>query len=80
MGEVPRDFGHGNPRRPVPGKAVYLGRDGGEGNRPKPLLARDCQARAVAAGQGLRFPGIAAVPYRTDRMNDMRGRQPIAAG
>src|SRR5204862_6742611 len=80
LSEVCRDFGHGNPRRPVPGKAVNPGRDGWEGNRLKTLLAGDCQAGAVAAGQNVRFACIAAAPYRTDRMNDMPGWQPIAAG
>src|SRR5438067_2380068 len=80
LGEVCREFGHGNPRRPVPGKTIDPGRDGGDGNRLKPLLAGDCQAGAVAAGQDVRFACIAAAPYRTDRMNDMPGRQPIAAG
>ena len=73
------DGAHRDSRRRVARKAVDSGGNCRKGDRDEPVLAGDPQRVAVAGRKGFRLAGIAALPDRPDRVDDVRRRQPIAA-
>ena len=61
-------------------KAVGAGADRGKGDGADPVLARELEGIAVAAGKQLVLVGLAAVPHRPHRVDDPIGGQPMALG
>ena len=63
----------------IGGKAIDAGRDGGESQRRQVMIRGKRDRPAIAGGQRRRLARRTAVPHRTDRVDDMERRQPIAA-
>jgi hypothetical protein len=59
-------------------KTVDAGRDGRKGNRCQTVGLTEFYGAAIARGQRLVLALAAAMPDRSDRMNDMRRRKPVA--
>jgi hypothetical protein len=59
-------------------KTVDAGGDGGKGNRRQAVGLTEFYGAAIARGQRLVLAFAAAVPDRSDRMNDMPRRKPVA--
>lgn len=69
-----------NPRRPLGGKAVDTGGDGGKSDGVKIVRGRKLHGAAVAGRQCCVLAAITTMPDRPYRMDDVTGRQPITFG
>ena len=69
--------GDRNPRRPLGGKAVDTGGDGGKGDGAQIMLGRKRHGAAVTGRQCCVLAAITTLPDRPHRMNDVAGRQPM---
>jgi hypothetical protein len=67
-------------RRAVGGKAIDPGGNRGKGDRNKLMDLAEFDGAAIARGQRVILTPAAAVPDRTDGMNDMPRGQPVAQG
>jgi hypothetical protein len=72
--------GHRNPRRGGSRKTVNAGGDGGKGNRLQVACLRQRDGAAITGCEEFIFAGLAALPDRADRVNDMPRGQPVASG
>ena len=61
------------------GKPIDAGRDRRKRDRCETVRGGEVERRAIAGGQQLLLALAAAVPHRTDRMDHVLRRQPIAA-
>ena|SRR6266849_3062918 len=77
---IAQDFAYCNFGRLIDRISVHPTTDGRERDRANCVVNRQLKAVAITRGQQFRFATVAATPYRTDRMDHMPGRQPIAAG
>src|SRR6185437_6889406 len=75
--ENPMRLVDGNGTSALAREAVNPGRNGGKGDRAEAVRDRERQARSIAAGQQLILAGLAAMPHRPDRVNDVPRRQTV---
>src|SRR5579871_84482 len=73
-------LGDGNRRGALDRKAIDAGADGREGHRLATVLFRKGQTVPVTVRQQFFLMGLSAAPNGADRVDDMSGRQFIAAG
>jgi hypothetical protein len=71
---------HGNPRGTIGWKTIDSGGDGSKGNRRQAVGLAQLHGAAVTRRQRLVLAFAAAVPDRSDGMNDMPRRKPVAMG
>jgi len=67
-------------RRPLGGKAIDAGGDGGKGNRSKAVALAQRDGADIARRQRLVFALAAVVPDRTNGMNHVPGGKPVRQG
>jgi len=60
--------------------AVDPGADGGKGDAFQAVPMRNFETAAVGGLQQFRLTMFAVLPDRSDRVDDMPGREPVAAG
>ena len=61
-------------------EAIDAGRDRRKSDRGQPVRGGEIERGAITGGQQFVLALAAAVPYRTDGVDDVLCRQPIAAG
>lgn len=66
--------------RAIGGKTVNSGRDGGKSDGSQAVRLTNFDSVPVAGRQRLIFTLVAGIPDRSNRVDDMPRRQPIAGG
>jgi hypothetical protein len=69
---------HSNPGRAIGRKTVDAGGDGGKGDRRQAVRLAQLQRAAITRGERRVLACAAAMPDRSDGMNDMPGRKLVA--
>ena len=72
------DRAHGDARGAIGRKAINAGRYGRKRKRRQPIRRGQIKRRAIARGQQFVFARAASAPYRTDSVDHVLGRQPVA--
>ena len=78
-GQFGRNGADRDARRAVGGKRIDAGRDRREGNRGEIVAGCEIERSAIAGREQRILVRSAAMPHRTDRMDDVFCREPIAA-
>ena len=67
-------------RRTIGGKTIDTGGNGRECDRCQTVFATKLNRARIAGGEQLILAAVTAVPYWTDGMDHMPGRQPVSSG